>query len=313
MWCCAWLMVVACTRVEKQEVSLRICASVKEGRACAMCFAADSSIFIAGGRIQDGTFSPTMLCYDVPSDAWRTMDCPITPRVNGTACSTTAGVYLGLGWAGGYVHSDSLYLRDWWRYEPATDTWTRLADFPTDKTAGAVCWSDDKTVWVASGFHGYTNDIWAYDIAADRWTKADFAAPARVMSPVATQCQHRYFFGTGFYETSRNGWWEWLNEGQWEKRASVPGRGRHNAACASSNEAVWLIGGWHYGDSLTTGFVYDDILRYSPATNSWAYCGALPCGTMENGAAAAVGNKVFFGLGEDKNGIIHTSWYSIEE
>ena len=69
----------------------------------------------------------------------------------------------------------------------------------------------------------------------------------------------------------------------------------------------------HYGDTLTTGFYFNDILRYSPEADQWALCGTLPCGTMENGAACAIGNRIYFGLGEDKNGKLHTHWYYIDD
>ena len=313
VYVCAVVLCVACQPTPEELKTIRVCSSAPEGRACAICFATNGTVFVAGGRIQDGSYSTTMMCYDASSDQWQTIPFPIQARVNGTACVTSNGVYLGLGYAGGNVHIDSVYLHDWWRYEPDTDAWTRLADFPAAETVGAVCWSDDKTIWVAGGFHAFTNAIWQYDISEDRWTQADQSNPARVMSPVAAKCMGRYFFGTGFHEISHNDWREWFEDGHWERRSSVPGKGRHNAACAATEETVWVFGGWHYGDSLTTGFYFDDILRYVPQTDRWTYCGVIPYGTMENGAAAAIGKTVFFGLGEDKNGTNHSEWYAIEE
>jgi len=255
-----------------------------------------------------------MLLYNSLSDQWAERGgIPITPRVNGTACSTEQGIYLGLGWANGYIHDDSLYLRDWWSYAPKTDTWARLADFPSDKSCAAVCWTDNNAIWVAGGFKGYSNEIWRYDIDSNSWTAETSCYPQRVMSPIAAQCNGRYFSGTGFHTDSRSGWWEWYRDGTWERRASVPGRGRHNAACASTDKSVWVFGGWHYGDSLTTGFYYEDILRYSPDADQWTYCGAMPCGTTENGVAYGIGNTVYWGLGEDKHGHIHNEWYRIDE
>ena len=306
-------LLVACTKVEEKHVSLRTCAAPDQGRACAMCFAAEDAVYVASGRTQDGSFASTMLRYDTSTDQWNTLPFPITPRVNGTACASHQGIFLGLGWAGGYIHNDSLYLQDWWLFQPSTNNWTRLADFPSDKTAAAVCWSDGQNVWVTAGFHAYSQDVWCYDIAANQWTKSETSCPARIMSPVAAQCDGRYFFGTGFHNQSRNEWYEWYTDNRWEKRTSVPGKGRHNAACAATDRSVWVFGGWHYGDSLTTGFHYDDILQYNPQTDQWFYCGAIPCGKTENGVAASIGNTVFFGLGEDPKGQLHQAWYAIEE
>lgn len=284
------------------------------GRACATCFVVDSVIYIAGGRLKDGSFSTKIFGYTTSKNQWdKSISLPIPPRVNGTACVTSQGVYLGLGWAKGSIHADSLYLRDWWHYIPNTNTWTRLRDFPSDKTVAAISWNDDQHIWITCGFHGYTNEVWRYDITTNSWTHVSPSYPQRVMSPISATCDNRYFCGTGFYNYSRNDWWEWMPNGNWERRSSVPGKGRHNAACSATNKSVWVFGGWHYGDSLTTGFYYDDILRYAPDEDQWTYCGTIPCGTTENGVACAVGNQIYFGLGEDKHGKIHPNWYMIDE
>lgn len=313
VWCVAVLL-TACTHVPEMKVPVYECAAPSEGRASAICFAADSMIHVVGGRIQNGSFCSTMLLYDARYDQWKeTGTLPFPPRVNGVACVTPNGVYLGLGWSGGNSDVPSTYAHDWWRYDPINDTWAQMANCPSVQTAGAVSWYYDQCVWIASAFQGYTNDIWRYDIASDSWSQANDKNPLRVMAPVAAQSKGRYFIGTGFYKQSRSDWWEWLGEGKWEQRASVPGNGRHNAACSGTKSSVWIFGGWHYGDSLTHGFHYEDILRYSPDEDKWTLCGTLPCGTMENGVACTIGNRVYFGLGEDKKGMIHTKWYYIEE
>lgn len=310
----AVLMIVACQRVPEEPKVIHTCAEAPAGRACAMCFAADGVIYLAGGRVQNGSYPGTMLCYDTENDRWsETATIPLTPRVNGTVCRTEQGVFMGLGFAGGSVHMDSTYLRDWWKFEPGTGTWTQLANYPAKQTAAAVSWYDGQKVWVACGFNGYTQEVWQYDIATDCWEKAGEESPIRVMSAVAAKCDGRYFIGTGFHNISHSYWYEWFEDGHWEKRSSVPGKGRHNAACSATNKAVWVIGGWHYGDSLTTGFYYDDILRYSPTDDQWTLCGTIPCGVTENGVACAVGKRVYFGLGEDKNGQLHREWYYIED
>ena len=309
--CLLWM---GCRPIPELERPIQTCAPAPEGRACAMSFAVDSTIYIAGGRTQNGTYPTTMLRYDATQDTWsETGPIPLRPRVNGTVCTTEHGVYMGLGYSGGNVNKDSSYLQDWWLYEPATDTWTQLSDYLPIQTNAAVSWYDGAHIWVTCGFRGYTNDIWCYDIQSDEWTKVLELSPIRVMSAVGASCQGRFFLGTGFHNISHSYWYEWFRDGHWEKRSSVPGQGRHNAACCATDKAVWVMGGWHYGDSLTTGFYFEDILRYTPETDQWARCGTIPCGTTENGVACAIGQRVYFGLGEDKNGKLHTAWYTIED
>lgn len=308
----ALLTLVGCHPVPEFDKPIHECAAPPDGRASAMCFAADSIVYIVSGRMPNGKYSKSMLLYDTRTDSWDEASLPITARVNGTVCVTAQGIFLGLGYKGSNINKAENYIRDWWRFDPPGGTWQQMADFPSDKTDAAVCWSDDQSIWVCSGFHGYTEDMWRYDIAADRWEQLSYQTPLRVMSAVAAKCENRYFYGTGYRRQSKTDWYEWFPEGRWEKRASVPG-GRLNAACAATERAVWIIGGWHYGDSLTNGFHYEDILRYLPDNNQWSRCGTLPCGPTENGAACAIGRRLYFGLGETPDGQLHLHWYYLDE
>lgn len=314
-----WMIVLAfaaCSSIPEVDQPIHECAAPTEGRAVAMCFNVGDIIYIVSGRRQNEEYAPTMLRYNTANDQWdQSGNIPITPRVNGTACATQHGVFLGLGYAGGSVNDKDNYLHDWWCYDPQNEQWTRLADIPVSEAVSSVSWTDNQYVWVGFGFHGFSNAVWRYDIQANTWTEQaqSGSLPDRATSPVAAQCNGRYFAGTGFRRYSRSGWWEWFNDGHWEGRAAVPGSGRHNAVSAGTDKHVWVMGGWHYGDSLTTGFHYDDILRYTPDSNRWVLCGTLPCGTMENGAACAIGNRLYFGLGEDKYGHLHKHWYLIED
>ncbi len=279
-----------------------------------MSFAIDSIIYVASGRLANEEYSSTMLRYNATNGQWtESGTIPLVPRVNGAVCTVRNAAYMGLGFTTGNIHYDEPYLHDWWRYDPQTDTWHSLADFPDEHVVAAVCWTDGQTIYVGSGYKGYSEAIWAYDIATDSWSSAESKMPSRVMSAVSATCDGRTFYGTGFRTHSRSGWWEWHSDGQWESRRSVPGGGRHNAACAATDHSIWMFGGWYYGDSLTTGYHHDDILRYTLEDDQWTYCGTIPCGTMENGVACAIGNRVYFGLGEDKNHILHTHWYYIDD
>ena len=216
-----WIYIVflflatACsTYAPEIEVVVHECATPIEGRAVTMCFEENSTLYFVGGRLQDGTYPSYMLCYNALTDQWsKSDDIPLRPRVNGTACATTQGVFLGLGYNGGHVDTDTAYQRDWWLFEPQLNRWTQKADFPTDQTVAAVSWTDNRYVWVDFGFRGFNNNLWRYEIATDTWSKQDQSGslPDRLMSPVAAQCGNRYFAGTGFRRVSRSGWWEWFS------------------------------------------------------------------------------------------------------
>ena len=317
IWLLALLLVVGCRHVPEDVLPIGVCAMPPEGRACATCFALNDTVYIIGGRVENGKYSNTMMLYIPSNDQWiSNISTPLQARVHGVACDNATAAYVGLGYAGGGIYGDNTYLRDWWRFEPKGRIWKRLADFPSDKTVSAVAFADEDYVWVGFGFNGFGNELWRYSIVDDAWESIPCHKtwPARLMAPVAAKVDGRFFQGTGFLTRSRTDWWEFFPEDQhWERRSPLPGAGRHNAACAATERAAWVLGGWHYGDSLTDGYHFADILRYTPSDDQWTICGAIPCGVTENGVAAGVGNRLYFGLGENDKSILHQKWYCLEE
>lgn len=282
-----------------------------------MSFAWGNTVYIVCGRLANGRYTNTMMTYNAATDTWQAeIATPLAARANGIACTNSHAAYVGLGYNKGSIYEESSYLRDFWRYDPTTNTWTQLADFPSKKTDAAFAFADDEHVWVGYGFNGFGNELWAYSIADNTWEEVprDGERPERRMSMVAATCQGRYFAGTGFLYHGRNDFWEYVpSSNKWERKASVPGSGRHNAACAATTQAVWVMGGWHYGDSLTTGYHFQDILRYAPKTDSWERCGTIPCGPTENGVACSIGDRVYFGFGESNKYELYPYWYYCED
>ena len=96
--------------------------------------------------------------------------------------SFTGFAVHGEGYMGGgsyTVNNDWVrrYRKDFYKYTPATDSWTRIADFPGTSTADAVTFVINGIAYLALASHENKQlaEVWAYDAAADTWTrKRDF-------------------------------------------------------------------------------------------------------------------------------------------
>ncbi len=84
------------------------------------------------------------------------------------------------------VYTDSLdYLQDFYEYDPATDTWTKKANFPGQGRAFASAFTlrDKALVGLGLGdsvMNAMYDDFYAYDPATDTWTRTtDFPASKR--------------------------------------------------------------------------------------------------------------------------------------
>ena len=311
---------IGCQRSPDIEKEIHRCAPMPDGgRACATCFVVDGEAYIFGGRDSKGTYRNDLWRYTPATDTWTDLGAtPLSKRVNPTACVQDGKVYIGLGFAGGSYRQDSLYLRDWWEYTPATQQWKQLSDYPNHYTDCATCFVNEAALYVGYGFcWNYRRDIFRYDIGADRWDSIDVGVsfhgyPTRSFGGTGCTCSNRHFMGTGYYGKSLNWWAEFLPEGRWVKRAEVPGRTRTTAASAATATYVYLCGGIHYGGANTTGEVLQDLLRYDPQTDSWQWIAVMPKRLMNHTCFCANG-KVYFGLGEDEDYHMNNTLYYIAE
>ena len=99
----------------------------------------------------------------------------------------------------------------------------------------------------------------------------------------------------------------------WTERSRIPGKGRELCAYCATERYIYLFGGRYFAGEHTGGEVFDEYLRYSADEDRWERCGTMPCGRGENMIAFRIGEKVYFGLGEDAEGRVIEDLYCLEE
>lgn len=306
-----------CQNTPEVEVSTHECAAMPAGRASACACVLDGKAYVFGGRDATGLYLNDLWQYDAQTDTWTGLGTtPLKARVNATMTALDGKLYVGLGYSALHAYNDSAYQKDWWEYTPATGTWKRLADFPNANTVAASSYGIDGTVYALYGFgYGFTRDIYRYDVSADTWTFVPEHTP-RAWTNFGGRgalCQGRLYFGLGYRTENLTQWYEVdLPSDTWQKRRSLPGKGREFSACAATNEYVYILGGRYFGGDLTGGEVFDTYMRYMPEKDNWELCGKMPCGRAENQIAFTIDGKVYFGLGENENGQVINQLYRID-
>ncbi|NCA79198.1 MAG: hypothetical protein EOM76_03280 [Sphingobacteriia bacterium] len=302
-----------CSKLKEPEVPIQFSelASLPVGRASASAFVVEGKAYVLYGRGADGVVLNDMWQYDINANVWvQQNDLPFKGRVKAIAQVVDNVAYVGLGYVG-EVYRDSCYLRDFWKYTPATNMWTRCADFPSHSSDAAVSFSVNKNIYVAFGFFdGFTTEVYKYNTDVNVWIQCDEAKiPAR---GGAVGCSDGFecFAGTGYNTTSLNDWWRYLPQSdKWQRLADIPGKGREFASAIAVGQRIYLLGGRHFGGTLTTGFLFDDLLEYDVSEDRWLLLGHLPNGGRENMITFSVDGKGYFGLGEDKDGKIFKDLY----
>ncbi|MBP9882027.1 MAG: T9SS type A sorting domain-containing protein [Chitinophagales bacterium] len=124
--------------------------------------------------------------YDPVTDTWtRKTDFSGETRVDAVAFSIGNRGYVGTGRQG--IMSGISY-KDFWEYNPLTDTWVKKADFGGSERSGAFTFTIGNKGYIGSGcdFADYSlpwnplQDFWEYNPDEDTWSKkADFGGKLR--------------------------------------------------------------------------------------------------------------------------------------
>jgi N-acetylneuraminic acid mutarotase len=204
-------------------------ASIPVARAISVAFSLNGHGYVLTGRDTSGQPFRDCWRYTPGTDTWTPMaNFPGEARYEATAFAINGKGYMGTG-----RQKDTLgvqkHLRDWWEYDPASDTWTQKADFPDGPCAFAAGIGVGE-----KGFLGLAGPgpepghrWWEYDPTTDTWTKkADYPGTSRYGAGIFA-IDNRIYAGNGTYGMAFNpgsrifDWWEYnIETDYWKPAAS---------------------------------------------------------------------------------------------
>ena len=154
------------------------------GRYKAVAFSANGKGYFGTGAYGDILGRPDYLNdfweYDPATDSWtQKKDVPGLARAGAVAFSINNQGFVGTGTNNIDWSQDLNYhhLSDFYRYDPATDSWTRIADFAGGECYSGAAFSLDGMGYVGTGFRDKNSpigsDFWGYDPTNNSWTAID--------------------------------------------------------------------------------------------------------------------------------------------
>ena len=201
--------------------------------------------------------------------------------------------YIGTG-------DDRARKRDFWEYDPGTNSWTQKADFGGLARAYAVGFAIGLKGYIGTGLSvdgKNLGDFWEYDPATNSWTrKADFGGAPRWYG-VGFSVGEKGYIGLGLGPTKD--FWEYNPQtNTWTRKADYPG----SASYASTGISIGNKGYVGTGEVWAPlGWDTRDFWEFDPATNSWnqkADFGGLP---RSSAVGFSIANKGYIGTGSNMN------------
>jgi N-acetylneuraminic acid mutarotase len=214
-------------------------------------------------------------------DGWKALE-KFMGAERSNAVSFTIGdkIYVGSGYSASQGFAD--VSRDFYEYDPASNKWKAIAEFPGSSRANAISFVIGGKAYVGLGtnYDRLTKgtlfpDFYEYDPAANKWTKkADFTGTLRDQ-PIYFTIGDKGYFGTGnpdpFAPVNTNEFWEYdAKADKWTKKAQFAGSARCRAF-------AFAIGGKGYvgGGEDNNVKKLDDFYEYDPSADKWTKKGAF--------------------------------------
>lgn len=191
-------------------------------------------IFANGWYDEGGNYINEFWEYDPALNKWSQKSSPPANATRTFPVAFSIGLkgYIGLGQKMTPNYNVE-YYNDFWEWDPATDVWSKKADFPGLGRSGAAGFAIGNSGYVGTGdcsylFPGMNDDagpvlppsegplladFWEYNQASDQWTrKANYSGSARSHA-VGFSISNKGYIGGGQYDfysgVGHQDFWEW--------------------------------------------------------------------------------------------------------
>lgn len=278
------------------------------GRRSAVGFSIGNKGYIGTGYSNDGSRLSDFWEYDADIRAWKQVaNFAGSPRHDATAFVIENKAYVGSG-------NDGNYKQDFYSFDPASNTWTPIADIPGARQY-ASAFSVNGKGYAGMGYDGnHKQDIYEYNPATDSWrTMASFLGGKR-RGCVAFTLENKGYLGfgvsNGVYQNSifqfdpaaNNG------NGEWTEKAELADAEdkeypRAFAVPLVLNNKVYIVGG-------TSGGNLSDTWEYDPVANTWTQKTNFEGASRAYAVGFVINNKAYFGTGS--SGTTHDDFWGFD-
>jgi N-acetylneuraminic acid mutarotase len=273
-------------------------------RSGAISFVINNIAYVGLGYGNDKEYFTDIYSYDLSSGVWNLIGVfPGLGRERAVSFSIDGIGYVGLGY-NSKLNTEE--LDDFWSFNPQTNEWLKLKNFPNGPRYNAVGFSSATKGYIGGGFDGtdVRGDFYEYTPATDSWIKiaTNPGEKKEAGSTFMLNDKVYYFAGktsSGSYSTD---FWEfnpetksWVNktpdddEEYYDEFALAVKR--HDAVSFSRNGYGYIVTGVAGGSYSTS------VYEYNPVNNSWVKKTAYENTGRIQAVAFVLGDKPYVGTG----------------
>jgi N-acetylneuraminic acid mutarotase len=197
--------------------------------------------------------------------------------------------------------SGSVLVKDFFKYDPTTNTWEQLTDFPGSGRRGAVGFAIGGYGYVGTG--SSSEDMYRYDPTTDSWTQVANVPGGARMSAIGFALDGYGYVGTGYrynqgwsstdfhkYNPVTDTWTPIADVGIDPIEGPMP---RMESTGFGLNGKGYVI----TGVTISSGDNYKDFWEYDPALDQWTRLEDFPGTARRYMSATTMNGYAYMGLG----------------
>lgn len=173
----------------------------------------------------------------------------------------------GKGYAVTGSNSSSQPTKDFYQYDPVTNSWDTLVDFPGTARSFGIGTVLNGRAYIGFGatLTQYLDDFWRYDPQSDQWTQLATCPCSGRRHPAMIGIANRIYVGLGDDASGDlNDWWMYnVDTDSWTSIANLPGQPRHHPFQFNAGGEIFA-GLGHSGN-----VIYRDWYKLDTASNTW--------------------------------------------
>lgn len=211
------------------------------------------------------------------------------------------GVGFGLNGKGYLVTgaSQNGYRKDFYQYDPATNSWSKLPDFPGPARSFAIGDTYNGKAYIGFGVDSEgnsLNDLWEFDPVDTSWTQLSDCSCIGRAHPAFVAQNGKIYMGLGNDASNLRDWWIYdMATDSWERGERFPAARRHHPFQFGIGNDVFA--GLGHGDNE----IFDEWYRYDPEIDQWTQVENIPAEGRVAGTQFAFDERgyVLSGDGDD--------------
>jgi N-acetylneuraminic acid mutarotase len=236
----------------------------------------------------------------------KTTSMPDAGRASAVAWSIGGKGYVALGRT-----KNGIQLKDCWQFDPADNTWTKMADYPDNDTVRvkAIAQVVNGKVYVGLGFDlrkqngennvkGNLRGLRSYDPITNSWS----APLAYFPSDASNACisfvrGNDIYVGSGFNGLGYSSeFWKYsTTENKWTRLNDLPFRQRSCPVVSADSSHIF------FGTGYTCANL-SDWWEYEPSTDSWTKKESIPDNGRTCGVGFSINHRYFIATGRHTGG-----------